>query len=91
MTKPLPRWLMQRYAILWAKIKTDKFDFNTAKKILGDNDGVLNVALSELRKLGWLKVEFDPHDARKRVYNIVSLERAFKELAKNKKVIIKKC
>jgi hypothetical protein len=91
MIKPLPRWLLQRYAVLWAKVKTDKFDFNAAKKILGDNEGVLNVVLSGLRKLGWLKVEFDPHDARKRVYNIVPLEKAFEELAKNKKAIIKKC
>ncbi len=86
MAKPLPRWLMKRYAILWSKLKTKEFDFGTAKKILKDNQGSLNVALSELRKLGWLKVNFDPKDARKRVYKLKSLDKAFKELAKNKKV-----
>jgi len=83
--KPLPRWLMQRYATLWSKLKNKKFDFDTAQKILKDNISSLNVALSELRKLGWLKVEFDPSDARKRVYKLEPLEKAFEELAKNKK------
>lgn len=85
MTKPLPRWLMQRYAILWSKLKTKEFDFETGHKILKDSPGSLNVALSELRKLGWLKVEFDPDDARKRIYKLEPLEKAFEELAKNKK------
>jgi len=76
---------MQRYATLWSKLKNKKFDFDTAQKILKDNISSLNVALSELRKLGWLKVEFDPSDARKRVYKLEPLEKAFEELAKNKK------
>jgi len=85
MTKPLPRWLQQRYAILWDRLGVTPFDFDTAKKILKDNSGSLNVALSELRKLGWVKVEFDPNDARKRIYKLEPLEKAYKELAKNKK------
>jgi hypothetical protein len=85
MIKPLPRWLQQRYATLWDKLGKKPFDFDTAKKILSDNQGSLNVAFSELRKLGWLKVEFDPNDARKRIYRLEPLEKAFKELAKVKK------
>ena len=85
MIKPLPRWLQQRYAILWGRLGKKSFDFDTAKKILGDNSGSLNVALSELRKLGWVKVEFDLKDARKRVYKLTELKYAYKEMAKNKK------
>lgn len=86
MVKPLPRWLQQRYAILLDKLGVKPFDFGTAKRILRDNSGSLNVALSELRKLGWVKVEFNPNDARKRVYKLEPLQKAFKELAKNEKV-----
>lgn len=83
MTKPLPRWLQKRYAILWDRLREKPFDSESAKKILKDTDGSLNVAFSELRKLGWLKVEFDPTDARKRIYRLEPLKKAFKELAKN--------
>lgn len=85
MIKPLPRWLQQRYAILWKKLGENPFDFDTARKTLKDNSGSLNVALSQMRKEGWLKVEFDPEDARKRIYKLVQLEKAYEELAKNKK------
>lgn len=85
MIKPLPRWLQKRYAILWDRLGEKPFDFDTAKKILKDADGSINVAFSEMRKLGWLKVEFDQKDARKRVYRLESLEKAFKEMARSKK------
>ncbi len=84
--KPLPRWLQKRYAILWDKLKDNPFNFETAQKILGDKPEVLNVAFSQMRKDGWLEVSFDPNDARKRIYRLVPLEKAYKELAKTTKV-----
>lgn len=80
--KPLPRWLQKRYAILWKQLKHKPFDFETAQKILNDKQEVLNVILSQMRKDGWVEVTFDPKDARKRIYRLIPLNRAFRELAK---------
>lgn len=85
MIKPIPRWLQERYAILWRKLGEKPFDADRAREILKDNEGSINVALSELRKLGWLSTEFDPKDARKRIYRLTPLEEAFEELGKVKK------
>jgi len=83
--KPLPRWLQKRYAILWDKLKRKPFNFNTAQKILNDKPQVLNVVLSQMRKDGWLQVNFHPEDTRKRIYKLLPLEVAYKKLAKIKK------
>ena len=85
MIKPIPRWLQKRYAILWKKFKEKNFNFETAKKTLKDKQGSMNVAFSELRKLGWITIGPDPKDARKRIYKLEPLEKAFEELAKKKK------
>lgn len=85
MANPLPKWLMRRYAVLWAKLKDKKFSYEKAQKILKDKNTVLSVVLSELKKAGWLSVDLNPKDARKRVYKLKSLDKAFKELAKVKK------
>lgn len=76
---------MQRYAILWSKLKSKKFSYESAKKILKDKNTVLSVVLSELKKAGWLSVDLNPNDTRKRVYKLLPLKKAFEELAKNKK------
>ena len=83
--KPLPRWLQKRYAVLWEKLKDKPFDFETAQKILKDKREVLNVVLSQMRKDGWLEVSFNPQDARKKIYKLIPLEKAYKELAKGGK------
>jgi type I restriction enzyme M protein len=38
-----------------------------------DSEEQINVILSELRKKGWLEVEFDPEDARKRIYKLKNM------------------
>ena len=84
MTKPMPKWLTKRYAILWSKQKDGKFDFEKAKKILNEsNDKRLSVILSGFRKNGWLEVELDPENARKRIYKLRSPENVILEIANN--------
>jgi len=72
----LPDWINKRYEILWQSFQSSSFRFEEAaaelsKKIKDAKDEV-NVVLSELRKEGMLKVEFDPTDARKRIYKLKS-------------------
>jgi type I restriction enzyme M protein len=74
----LPIWLGKRYRNLWEAFHKSPFRFEDASKNLKekmqDSEEQINVILSELRKRGWLGVEFDPDDARKRIYKLTSME-----------------
>lgn len=84
MTKSLPKWLENRYAILWRKFRKDPFNFDQAGKILNEKDPkTLSVVLSELRKFGWLTVELDSLDSRKRIYKLKAPEVILDEIAEN--------
>jgi type I restriction enzyme M protein len=79
----LPAWLDKRYKILWEGFHESSFRFEDAAKTLKekirDDEEQINVFLSELRKKGWIGVEFDPDDARKRVYKLKSSEEMISE------------
>lgn len=79
----IPSWLERRYNFLWEKYHDGNFRFEDAAKILKDkiqdNEDQINVFLSKLRKKGLLKVEFDPEDARKRIYKLESRDRLITE------------
>ena len=81
--KNLPQWLNTRYEILWKEFNDRDFRFEDAKQLLEknfDSDAEqTNVVLSELRKSGLLKVEFDPNDARKKVYTLKSRSQVISE------------
>ena len=71
MAEPVPRWLMDRYSLLYQKYKDKSFTFQDAMKTIKENDKVyMSMVLSELRKSGWLEIKIDPEDARKRIYNL---------------------
>lgn len=78
----LPKWLEERHTKLWGKFGNSNFRMDEAVKFLSGNSGVekdeVAVVLSELRKAGWLKVELDPDDARKRIYKLKSKENIIK-------------
>jgi hypothetical protein len=79
---------MKRYLLLLDAVKTETFDFATAEKILtkvGDNKRMVGLFLSELRKAGWLKVELDKKDARKRVYALREYSIIFNNYVKSMK------
>jgi len=72
----IPKWLDRRYEILWKAFQESPFRFEEAVDVLEEklheSREQVNVVLSELRKGGLLKVEFDPVDARKRIYRLQS-------------------
>jgi type I restriction enzyme M protein len=86
----LPKWLAKRYDVLFKTYQSSSFRFEDAAKILvkniQDSEEQINVILSELRKKGWLEVEFDREDTRKRIYKLKSSEEMISEtLSINKK------
>ena len=82
MTKPIPKWLQERYSKLLSKLGTKEFNFDVAKKILSkDKDKIVSIILSELKKAGWLTItKLDPNDSRKRYYTLKLPQNIFKEL-----------
>ena len=84
-TSPVSRWLFKRYAILWYNFKFQPFSFITAKILLRDSVGTLNVVFSQLRKYGWLNVNFDALDKRKKTYTLVGIDKIIEDITKSKK------
>ncbi len=82
MVEPLPKWLMQRYSLLWVKFKDKEFNHEQATQTLPDDERMVSVILSEMRKVGWLEMRLDPEDARKRLYKLKSPEEVVKEIAR---------
>jgi len=81
MTKPLPKWVTQRYSILWKTFNKRDFNYSEASKLLQEkNEALVSIVISELKKHGWLTVKLDPGDSRKRIYTLKSPEEAINEI-----------
>lgn len=79
-TKPLPKWIMYRYAKLWNSFDCKEFTFEQAEKLLNIDKKVLSVLLSDLKKSGWLEVTLNQTDSRKRNYKLQSPEFAVQSM-----------
>jgi len=83
---PLPKWAMKRYARLWGKFRSREFTYEEASKVLKEKDpNLVSVILSYLRKYGWLAIKLHPVDTRKRIYQLISPEKAVKGMLEAKK------
>ena len=82
MVEPLPKWLMQRYSLLWVKFKDKEFNHEQATKTLPDDERMVSVILSEMRKAGLLEMRLDPQDARRRLYKLKNPEEMVRELTR---------
>lgn len=80
MTKPLPKWVMQRYSVLWNKFTDHEFNRKNALQTL-NHDKMISLALSELGRSGWLETKLDPSDGRKRIYRLKSPNQAIREMS----------
>lgn len=81
MSRPLPKWLMESYSILWRKFKENEFEHDNAKKTLKiEKDGTVSAILSDLKKHGWLTAKLHPDDSRKRIYKLKTPEDAINEI-----------
>lgn len=86
----LPKWIMKRYLLLWDEFKDREFAFDDALNCLGkmakpDNKKVVGLFLSELRKAGWVKVELNQVDTRKRVYRLKPYELVFRTITNDQR------
>ena len=84
MTKPIAKWLQERYALLLTELGSKEFNFDIAKKILKkDQSKIVSIILSELKKAGWVEImRLDPKDSRKRLYKLKDPGDAVREIGK---------
>jgi len=80
----LPKWVENKYTLLWDEFRDSAFNMDDAVRVFlergeGSREEV-PVFISELRKAGWLTTEFDPSDARRKLYRLKSREEIIGEL-----------
>ena len=84
-----PKWVEKRYNTLWKAFGSFPFGLDDAAKVLEEkrknHRGQVPVILSELRKAGWIHTDFDPDDARKRIYRLKSPKEVIGEIFSIKK------
>lgn len=73
MTNVIPKWVMERYAILWNKFESQEIDFKAIQNTLNlDDSNTIRVFLSELKNAGWMEVKPDKQDPRRRLYSLIT-------------------
>ncbi len=81
MTTPMPKWIMRRYSVLWRAFAKRNFDYTQAATTLNEgNERLVSVVLSDLKKHGWMTIQLDPVDSRKRIYTLKSPQQSITEL-----------
>ncbi len=80
MSKPLPKWLLKKFAKIWREKGGTEFDYSEAINILNESPKKTGSILSKLHKAGWVTREKSPEDKRKRIYKIRDFEDIFKKL-----------
>lgn len=91
----IPNWIAKGYSELYINKKTDVFEFEEAKKILGIEDKrVASNILTQLRERGFLISRRDPSDPRRKLYKLIDPESmilafAVQNKARGKKVVDK--
>jgi len=85
MVKSIPNWVMERYSVLYRKLKCKQFTREEARTILENfgiykNDKLTNTFFSELNHKGWVEVKKDPQDTRRKIFKLKSPENAILNL-----------
>lgn len=80
-TRPVPKWIMQCYALLWHKFKEKEFTYEEVfKSFIKDSDNMRRALISQIRVNGWLTVQLDFKDSRKRSFKLKSPEGAVSDM-----------
>lgn len=85
MTVTIPKWVMIRYSALYRDFKCKSFTRENAKEVfqkynLKSEEKLANVFFSELNKKGWVIVERNKKDSRKKLFRLINPEQAILDL-----------
>lgn len=81
MVDAIPKWVMQRYSVLYKAFGNEGFNRDGARKAIAKaglkgDDTLTNTFFSQLNKKGWVIVERDKRDSRKKIFRLVPPEKA---------------
>ena len=85
MMEAIPKWVMQRYSALYRKFKMKQFTREEVKKTLEEfgidsEQKLTNTFFSYLNKCGWVEIERDKEDSRKKLFKLIPPEKAILNL-----------
>lgn len=80
MSKPIPKNLQIKLAILYQKYRYSTFSFEDACELLGVNKSYLGKILSELCNKGWVTRKRTTSDNRRKIYSINEFSETFFKL-----------
>lgn len=85
MVEAIPKWVMQRYSALYRKFKMKIFTREQARETLDEfkidsDERLTNTFFSELNKRGWIEIEKDEKDSRRKLFKLISPESAILNL-----------
>jgi len=85
MTNAIPKWVMTRYSKLWKKHDKKSFEYEDIQKVLKlDDRRIISVFINELKTAGWIDIQLNPKDTRKRLYTLKSPQKIVEEIAELK-------
>lgn len=79
MSEPIPKWIMINYSKLWDRFRNKEFNYESSSKVV-NNRQMISIVLSKLRKAGWLEIQLDPEDSRKRIYRLKDPMKVIEEM-----------
>ena len=81
MTNQIPKWVMERYSVLWKKYHNEEITYEQIDDTLKiDDKNTIGVFLNELRKAGWIEVTLSKEDLRKRIYVLREPQEVLQEI-----------
>lgn len=66
--KLLPTWMFRRHLKIWREKRDSPTTFQECTRLLPDDKKVVAVFLSKLHKCGWVDIQKDPQDGRRKLY-----------------------
>lgn len=81
MAKPIPKWVQERFSILYQEYGKKELSFEMIKDVLTlDDRNTISVFLSELRNAEWIDIKLNPEDSRKRIYILKEPNKIMQEI-----------
>jgi hypothetical protein len=67
--KPLPKWAMKKYSMLWTRFQNNEFEYSEATDFLKEkNPNFVSVLLINPQKNGWARIKPGYANRKKRIY-----------------------
>ncbi|MCX9074319.1 MAG: hypothetical protein OIN88_06620 [Candidatus Methanoperedens sp.] len=82
MVEAISKWLLEYFSMLYAKKRTETFDFQEAVEILKKDERFIGQILSELNQAGWITKKREETDRRKKIYQLNTPDEILSELGK---------